>query len=323
VDAFDIVPYLHITSAEKQSGKTRVLEVLNAVVNRPWFTGRVTAAVLARKVDQDKPTLLLDEIDAAIGSGDEYMEAVRCILNSGFLRNGKVSICVGKGADISFRDLSCFGPKAFAGIGNIPDTVSDRSIVILMRRKRDSERVERFRDRDVRQQAKPVIEALSRWAKKNIETLREARPELPEEFGDRQQDISECLIAIADLAGGEWPDVMRSSLRELFGSSASEDGSIGVILLRDIRSVFNSQTGADAADRISSAEMVKSLGEMEGQPWADLNRGKGLTANYLARKLSKYGIYPNTVRFSTQVLKGYSRDMFEDAWDRYCPTKRA
>ena len=176
VDAFDIVPYLHVTSAEKQSGKTLVLEVLNAVVNRPWFTSRVTAAVLARKVDQDKPTLLLDEMDAAMGSGDEYMETVRGILNSGFSRNGKVSICVGKGADLSFRDLSCFGPKAFAGIGDIADTIADRSIVIMMRRKRDSETVKRFRDRDVRQRAKPMREALSKWAKQNIESSKRSTP---------------------------------------------------------------------------------------------------------------------------------------------------
>lgn len=318
VDAFDLVPYLHITSAEKQSGKTRVLEVLNAVVNRPWFTGRVTAAVLARKVDQEKPTLLLDEIDAAMGSGDEYTEAVRGILNSGFSRNGKVSVCVGKGAEVTFRDLSCFGPKAFAGIGKIPDTVADRSIVILMRRKLDSEKVERFRERDVRQRAKPIIEALNRWAKPNIQALREARPELPEAFKDRQQDISEPLIAIADLAGGDWPGIMRWSLSELFGSSAAEDTSIGVMLLRDIHSVFGDPTGPDA-DKISSNDLITALRESEGQPWADWNHGKGLTVNNLARELKKYAIYPNTIRSSTDRFKGYSREMFTDAWKRYCP----
>lgn len=104
--------YLHVTAPKKQCGKSRLLEVLAAVVNRPWFTGRVTAAVLARKVDQDKPTLLPDEMDAAVGSGDEYAEMLRNILNVGFMRNGKVSICVGKGGDISYRDLTCFGLKA-------------------------------------------------------------------------------------------------------------------------------------------------------------------------------------------------------------------
>jgi len=319
VDAFDLVPYLHVTAPEKQCGKSRLLEVLAAVVNRPWFTGRVTAAVLARKVDQDKPTLLLDEMDAAVGSGDEYAEAVRGILNVGFMRNGKVSICVGKGADISFRDLTCFGPKAFAGIGKIPDTVADRSVVIAMRRKRESETVERFRERDVRQQAKPVVEALKQWATKYVKALREARPELPDELSDRQQDISESLIAIADLAGDKWPSVMRASLLEVFGSAASEDGSQGVMLLRDIRDLFEARTGPDE-DRISSVDLVENLCSLEGRPWADWNHGKGMTANNLARKLKDFGIYPSAIRFHSGVAKGYSKDLFDDAWERYCPT---
>src|ERR1700719_3914486 len=52
----DATPYLSITSAEKQSGKTRLLEVLEILVANPWITGRVTAAVLPRKIDAVKPT---------------------------------------------------------------------------------------------------------------------------------------------------------------------------------------------------------------------------------------------------------------------------
>ncbi|RZU43459.1 DUF3631 domain-containing protein [Edaphobacter modestus] len=318
VGAFDLVPYLHVTAPEKQCGKSRLLEVLAAVVKTPWFTGRVTAAVLARKVDQDKPTLLLDEMDAAAGSGDEYMEAVRNILNVGYTRNGKTSICVGKGAEIGYRDLSCFGPKAFASIGKIPDTVADRSIVIAMRRKKESEKVDRFRDREVRQQSKPIAEALKRWADRDIDAMRELRPELPEELTDRQQDISEPLIVIADLAGGEWPALIRSSLLEVFGSVASEDGSTGVMLLRDIRDLFETRIGRDK-DRISSVDLVESLCSLEGRPWADSNRGKGMTPNNLARKLKDFDIYPKDIRFSNVHLKGYSKDMFEDSWARYCP----
>jgi hypothetical protein len=65
IEGADCTPYLAITSAEKRSGKTRLLEVLQQLVARSWFTGRATAAVLARKVDAESPTLLLDESDAA------------------------------------------------------------------------------------------------------------------------------------------------------------------------------------------------------------------------------------------------------------------
>ena len=62
----DCTPYLAITSAEKQSGKTRLLEVLELLVDSPWLTGRVSAAVLIRKVDKECPTLLLDETDSSV-----------------------------------------------------------------------------------------------------------------------------------------------------------------------------------------------------------------------------------------------------------------
>ncbi len=141
----DATPYLAITSAEKQCGKTRLLEVVQTVVANPWLTGRVTAAVLVRKIDADKPTLLLDESDAAFGGEKEYAEALRGILNTGHRRGGVASLCVGKGAEISFKDFSTFCPKTIAGIGKLPDTVADRSIPIRLKRAAPGEVVERFR----------------------------------------------------------------------------------------------------------------------------------------------------------------------------------
>jgi hypothetical protein len=108
IDAFDITPYLHITAPEKACGKTRLLEVLNALACRPWMVAGATAAVLVRKIDKLHPTLLLDESDAAFGGADEYTEALRGILNAGFMRNGTVSRCEGKGAEMSYKDFSCF-----------------------------------------------------------------------------------------------------------------------------------------------------------------------------------------------------------------------
>ncbi len=51
MEAADATPYLNVTSAEKRSGKTRLLEVLELLVARPWRTGRTSAAALVRKID--------------------------------------------------------------------------------------------------------------------------------------------------------------------------------------------------------------------------------------------------------------------------------
>jgi hypothetical protein len=110
LEASYTTPYLSITSAEKQCGKTRLLEVLSLLVAKPWFTGSVSKAALVRKLDADTPTLLLDESDAAFGRDKEYSEALRAVLNSGHSHEGVTSMCVGQGANIEFRDFRVFCP---------------------------------------------------------------------------------------------------------------------------------------------------------------------------------------------------------------------
>jgi hypothetical protein len=114
LEAFDCVAYLSITSAEKQCGKTRLLEVLEQLVWRPWLTGRTTPAVLARKVHTEQPTLLLDESDATFNGDKEFAETLRGVLNTGYLRSGKTSLCTMRGKTIEYVDLSTFGAKAIA-----------------------------------------------------------------------------------------------------------------------------------------------------------------------------------------------------------------
>jgi hypothetical protein len=173
LDAADTTPYLEIISAEKRSGKTRLLEVLDTIAARSWFTGRVTAAVLVRKVADQTPTLLLDESDAAFKGDREYAEALRGILNAGFRRGGVASLCVGQGANLSYADFAVFSLKAIAGIGKLPDTISDRCIHIELKRRARSEHVERFRLRRVRPEAEQLRADCEAWAQAHIPVLTE------------------------------------------------------------------------------------------------------------------------------------------------------
>ena len=314
LEAADTTPYVNVRSVEKRSGKTRDLEVLELVVARPWLTGRVTAAVLARKVDKETPTLLLDESDATWNGPGEYAEVIRGVLNTGHRRGGKTSLCVGQGSSITYVDFSTFGPKAIAAIGKLPDTVSDRSIDILMRRRHRGEKVERFRQRDARAIAAPLHQRLSRWAQPRLNQLRDARPEIPEELDDRAADNWEPLLAIADAAGGDWPVRARRAAKVLSGDTARhEDESLGVRLLGDVRSVFGNH------DNIASAELVRRLNALEESPWGDL-KGKPLDNRRLPRLLKKYGVGPLTVRLRDgRTAKGYKREHFVDPWARYLP----
>ena len=239
-DAADATPYLNVFSAEKRSGKTRLLEVLSLLAARSWLTGRVTAAVLVRKVAAETPTLLLDESDAAFKGDREYAEALRGILNAGFRRGGVTSLCVGQGANLSYRDFPVFGPKAIAGIGKLPDTIADRSVPIELRRRRAGEGVARFRVRKAEREGLSLRDAATAWAEANIERLSSAEPQLPDELDDRAQDIIEPLLAIADEVGGEWPERAReAAVKLLSGEEREGTDSLGRVApkrcARDLR----------------------------------------------------------------------------------------
>jgi Protein of unknown function (DUF3631)/Toprim-like len=313
-DAAEATPYLAITSAEKESGKTRLLETLELLVAKPWLTGRATPAVLTRKIDAEEPTLLLDESDAAFGGEKEYAEVLRGILNTGYRRGGKTSVAVATGRDFSYRDLSTFSAKAIAGIGKLPDTVQSRSIPIRLKRKASEERVERFRRRQVEAGATPVRERVERFSSTELEALQQTEPELPEELGDRAADVWEPLLAIADRAGGEWPRRARQAALALSAKQTSEDDSLGVRLLGDSRAVFLRRD----AERIFTEELLEGLAQIDDAPWGDWY-GKRISPRKVAQLLKPYGIRPKTIRIREATKSGYERGWFADAWSRYLP----
>jgi hypothetical protein len=318
--AADTTPYLHVTSPVKQSGKTRLLECLELLVARAWFTSRASAAVLYRKVDRDGPTLLLDESDAAFKVDSEYSEALRAILNAGFRKGGKCTVCVGQGANFEPKDFDVFSPKAIAGIGRLPDTVADRSIVIELKRRRVDERIERFRERDVRAESMPLRNRVAAWSQSACGRLLDARPEIPGELRDRAADVWEPLLAIADDIGGSWPARARRAALMLSGAAeATGDSSLSILLLGDLRSLFDERDD----EAVSSSNIVERLATMEDRPWPELSKGKPITTNALARLLKPFGPKPHDMRIGQggKTLKCYSRAAFEDAFGRYLPIK--
>ncbi len=315
IDAADCTPYLSINSAEKQSGKTRLLEVLRLLVRSAWFTGRVTAAVLGRKIDAKAPTLLLDESDAAFKGDETYAEVLRGVLNSGYRRGGCSSLCVGHGASIDYKDFKTFCAKAIAGIGKLPDTVADRSIPIRLKRAQRGT-VERFRERDTEQEAQGQNAQIAAWCEAHKEALRNARPDIPSDLSDRQADVCEPLLAIADAAGGEWPKAARSALIKLCVGAQAEDGSIGVRLLRDVKDVFANKKGAV---EIASADLCDALALIETSPWGEWSKGKRLSPAGLARLLKPHEVYPEPL--SSGQVRGYRLDRFQDAFSRYIPVE--
>jgi hypothetical protein len=316
-DAAAATPYISISSAEMESGKTRLLEVQSLLVRNPWFTGRTTPAALVRKIDKAAPSLLLDESDAAFNGDKEYGEVLRGVLNTGHRKGGAVTVCVGQGATLDVRDFSTFCPKAIAGIGRLPDTVASRSIPIRLKKRKPSEPIERFRERRVRALGLAIADGLEMSVEPIMEGLEQAEPELPDELSDRAQDVWEPLLALADAAGGEWPERARKAAVALSAGRESDEATLGVRLLTDCRDVF------DGAERLTTRELLERLNDLEEAPWTAWNDGDGIRPRELANKLRPYGINSEDQHIEEEgkrrTRKGYLCADFEDAWARYLP----
>lgn len=314
--AFDVAettPYIHITAPERESAKSRLTEVLAAIAANPVCSEGMTAAAFVRTIEAKRPTVFLDEMDAQMGGSKEYVEAIRGILNAGFRKGGVFYKCAANTFEL--QEFNVFCPKCFAGIGKLPGTVSSRCIVIEMRRKLPSEIVEPFRQKAVKIAASPIKGQLEAWAgRRAAKMLQAIQPASIANLSDRQNDISEPLLAIAQLAGDEWLQKLTRALQMLFEAAFAEDGSIGATLLADIRTIFDERK----ADKFPSEALAECLCKIEGRLWAEWGHGRGLTANNLARQLAKYSIYPQTIRLEQGTKKGYHRGGFEDTWERYC-----
>jgi hypothetical protein len=310
-EAFDVAPYVVVSSPVKRSGKSRVQEVSEHVVRDPLRTSNVSPAFLFRNMAGR--TLLFDEVDLIFRMRSDRNEELAGMLNAGWRRGagaGRMDRQAG-GAMVAVT-YDAFGPKLLCGIGRkIPETILDRAVPIRLERKGRSDVVARFRLRVAVAELTPLRERLAAWARGATETLRAAEPHLPDELNDRAQDVWEPLLAIADAAGGDWPQRARDAAVALHGRVVSDE-SRGVALLADIRGIFDTRTDAD---RIGSSDLVHDLRATEDAPWAD----DDLSTHRLASMLSEFEIAPKQLRIGQRTLKGYYREAFERAWGLYVP----
>ena len=185
LDAADYSPYICIQSATKRCGKSRLLEVLELVVRRPLKSAKLMAAAIFRSIQPGaEPTMPPDEQER-LWTSRGINDDLRRVLNSGFHRGENVRRTVGRYLQYAVQEFPTFCPKAFATIGQLPDTVADRSIYIEMKRKLPGEQVERFRRRDADPLAALIRADAERWATSAPPDLVGARPACPAELDDR------------------------------------------------------------------------------------------------------------------------------------------
>jgi putative DNA primase/helicase len=296
-DAFNILPRLGVSSATKRCGKTTLMKIIWSMVPRPLPSSNTTAAAVFRAIDKWRPTFLIDEADGFLPGNDD----LRSILDSGHERVfAHTTRCIGENSDP--RQFSTWCPMVIAGIGKLPSTLQDRSIVIVLKRRLRGEPIERF---DVSKNPyRKHAERAARWAADHMQALTQADPVLSDAVFNRAGDNWRPLFAIADAVGGRWPE----RAREVALALGDEDDDRLTMLLADIRDAFGGRLA------IASTELAEALGKMEGRPWPEYGKSrKPITTNTVARLLRPLGIKPRHGRAGNDYLASD----FAEAFERY------
>ncbi|MFK4084023.1 DUF3631 domain-containing protein [Kribbella sp. NPDC020789] len=312
IPAWNCAPRLVIRAPERRCGKSRLLDMVEAMSHRPLMTVNASPSAVYRSIGvtpSDPPTLLIDEADTIFGPKAGENEDLRGLLNAGHQR-GRPALRYDAGSR-TVEKIATFAMAALAGIGAMPDTIEDRAAVIRMRRRAPGEKVAPYRVGRDGPELDALRQRLNQWLTGHVAELRAATPDMPLE--DRAADTWEPMIAVADLAGGQWPRAARKAAVVLASDrDAGDETSIPTRLLADCRTVF------EDADALPTQELLIRLKALTEAPWATIGKD-GLSGMKLGNLLRDFEIRSDTIRFQTGQAKGYYRSDFTDAWNRYCP----
>ena len=306
---FMVTPRLALVSPVRGCGKSTALALLSFLTHRSRKDDGITAAAIFRLIDREHGTLLLDEADN-LGLGNNGI--LRSVLNSGHRRGGSHTRVIKDQP----RRFSTFSPLAIAAIGVLPLPIMHRSIVVHM--ERSTRELRRFDEND--QAVNEAYRMIRAWAR---DAQLQYDPKLPKELRNRPADNWRPLISIADSFGPTWGAKAREAAIEF--SRAHHDEDAAIVLLADIRTIFNDL----GIDRISSAKLVAELVGMDDALWADWRglrddqQPRRLSQGALAQLLAPFGIRPRTIwprrrNQKTKSRKGYLRSQFTRAWQSYC-----
>lgn len=317
----NVCAYMFVKSPTKRCGKSLLLDLLEKLVLNGRSTANISPAALYRMLDEHKPTLLFDEIDNIFrpGKADPSKAELTGLINAGFHR-GRVAYRMGGANMRTLEEFDAFGPKALAGIGNcLPDTTADRAIPIVLERKARSVLKERYRIRLHEDEAEAVRGRLASAVAAHQDAA-EAWPRLPDELNDRQQDIWEPMLALADAAGGTWPKRARRAAVHLHAAQDDTE-STSSRLLEDLRTIFRPRDDdgelLPVVEKMLTKDIVSALNILEESPWSDWRGGNGITSNAVAKILKSYGVASEHMRTGADRGRGFTIDALDRVFSRY------
>jgi hypothetical protein len=312
IDCASYTPYLHITGPTPECGKSRLLEVLEVLVHNPWLTGGSSKSSLMRTLQATHPTLLLDEADTALSQDDDSLTN---ILNNGFQRGKAVSVSDKDAAgNWTPTRFDVFGPKAISGIDDIRDTIATRCIRIPMEPRQKNQTVDRFRPLKIAGEATAIRQSISDALTGDVRNyLASVEPDMPEELKDRQQDVLEPLMAIAD-AAGIGSEARSAAVTVMLAAKAERDDP-KLDLLQDIQEYLSERP--ELTSFVTTEGLVGYLNAQKHRRWPTISP-IGLTDHRLGKMLRSFKVDTNgRTTINGKKYRGYQRKQLEQVIAKY------
>lgn len=309
---FETSPRLFLCSTGPASGKSTALEMLELLTGRGKRIADPSAPAVLALIDQERATVLIDELDTLMGYGAGG-RSLRTIMLEGYSEGG--SIARGNRAAPGGSSLvPCFGPMAFAGmrqnfISNPTlAALRTRTIMLLCKPRSHGQKVENYRRRLHAGQARGLSASLVKWGQRHANILGECWPEPPEGIEDRAAELWEPLLAVGEVVGGKWKGRMHRACRILgLGEPEDQDDEPSTpveMLLADMATVFMGE------DRLATRTIVERLQLLPGSAWKRfpnvVTAGKEIAA-----MLEPRGVAPTPCWLDGVTVRGYDRSALE------------
>lgn len=303
--SFDAFPYMVITADTKRSGKTRLAEIISFCCSNPRFFTAMTPSTMFNIIEAEHPVVIFDEAETLSSESQGVMSQV---LNAGYRKGSKVPRMVGKD---QWKEYDTYSPKIFVLIGDVRDTLRDRSIIVRMKR---MDTPTRFVHEVVKAKGAELRDEITTELEPHLQAIAQAYMDFKgiEFLTDRDEEIWSPLFVMAQIFCPErMAELSRIAVDMAtektvakrryvdMGESedAAQDNEYKLRLLSDLLTVMNGKS-------MSSQDAVNGLREMPTAPWRKF-RGDGITMHNIADMLSQFGVRPVPVRSGKKVFRGY------------------
>ena len=295
---FTETPRMHVSALTFGAGKTRVMKLTNLLCPNPQMMAKITGPGLYHVIPERHPAPLgLDEADAIFGAG-QRAEDIRGILNAGYEESGTITRVVKSEA----TDYNVFCPVMFAGKGKLPKSLEDRSITIMMEKRRPGQKMDRYLKKMHAPLGRKTGLMLGAWTTKIQGPAGDIIwDDPPEDLEDRQIDILTPFYAICEMAGGPWPERFNEIIDVLVrGGVSTDEVSPATALLMAIADVWPA-----GVERLATHELANLLAEHES---GEFNWPEGQRTTELNARMRDMGIAPSPMRIDGKVMRGYERE---------------